>query len=87
MGTERYVQTIVNRYKLSPNIFAWELMNEARCLGDLPAGPGCVPGTNTLHTWYEEQSNFVRSLYVCLESPRDYHTNSIGCLIAVTHTT
>jgi len=59
---QRYVQTIVNRYKLSPNIFAWELMNEARCLGDLPAGPGCVPGSNTLHTWYEEQSRFVRNL-------------------------
>ncbi|KAJ3568804.1 hypothetical protein NP233_g5482 [Leucocoprinus birnbaumii] len=59
---QRYVRTIVNRYKNSPNIFAWEMMNEARCLGDLPAGPECVPGSNTLHTWYEQQSNFVRSL-------------------------
>ncbi|KAG6837383.1 hypothetical protein H0H93_010542 [Arthromyces matolae] len=59
---QRYVKTIVERYKNSPNIFAWELMNEARCLGDLPAGPNCVPGSNTLYNWYKEQSNFVRSL-------------------------
>jgi endo-1,4-beta-mannosidase len=62
---ERYVRTIVDRYKNSPNIFAWELMNEARCLGDLPSGPNCVPGSDTLHTWYEQQANFVRSLCVC----------------------
>ncbi|KAG6845774.1 hypothetical protein H0H87_003828 [Tephrocybe sp. NHM501043] len=60
--SERYVKTIVNRYKNSPDIFSWELANEARCLGDLPAGPGCVPGSNTLHTWYKQQSDFVRSL-------------------------
>ncbi|KAF5356008.1 hypothetical protein D9756_003830 [Leucocoprinus leucothites] len=59
---QRYVRILVNRYKNSPNIFAWELMNEARCLGDLPSGPACVPGSNTLHTWYEQQANFVRSL-------------------------
>ncbi|KAI0830684.1 glycoside hydrolase [Trametes gibbosa] len=58
-----YVKTIVERYKDSPNIFAWELMNEARCLSDtLPAGPSCVPGSNTLKTWYRQQSDFVRSL-------------------------
>ncbi|KXN89954.1 putative mannan endo-1,4-beta-mannosidase A [Leucoagaricus sp. SymC.cos] len=59
---QRYVQTIVNRYKDSPSIFAWELMNEARCLGDLPGGPNCVPGSNTLHMWYKQQADFVRSL-------------------------
>ena len=59
------MKTIVTRYKDSPTIFAWELMNEARCLSDtLPAGPSCVPGSNTLRTWYQEQSNYVRSLYV-----------------------
>ncbi|KAI8981294.1 glycoside hydrolase [Trametes punicea] len=58
-----YVKTIVERYKDSPNIFAWELMNEARCLSDtLPAGPSCVPGSNTLLNWYRQQSDFVRSL-------------------------
>jgi len=60
---QRYVQTIVERYKDSPNIFAWELMNEARCLSDTyPSGPACVPGSETITTWYKEQSDFVRSL-------------------------
>ncbi|OSD03597.1 glycoside hydrolase family 5 protein [Trametes coccinea BRFM310] len=60
---QSYVKTLVERYKDSPNIFAWELMNEARCLSDtLPAGPNCVPGSNTLKTWYQQQSDFVRSL-------------------------
>ncbi|KDR84164.1 hypothetical protein GALMADRAFT_151167 [Galerina marginata CBS 339.88] len=59
---QRYVTTIVNRYKSSPNIFAWEMMNEARCLGDLPSGPNCVPGTELLTKWYKQQSDFVRSL-------------------------
>ncbi|KAF8914370.1 glycoside hydrolase [Gymnopilus junonius] len=59
---QRYVTTIVNRYKSSPNIFAWEMMNEARCLGDLSAGPNCVPGTELLTKWYEAQSDFVRKL-------------------------
>ncbi|KAI0080103.1 glycoside hydrolase [Panus rudis PR-1116 ss-1] len=60
---QKYVRTIVNRYKDSPNIFAWELINEARCLSDtFPAGPNCVPGTNVIPKWYKEQSEFVRSL-------------------------
>ncbi|PPQ68624.1 hypothetical protein CVT25_005534 [Psilocybe cyanescens] len=59
---QRYVTTIVNRYKSSPNIFAWEMMNEARCLGDLSAGPNCIPGTELLTKWYKQQSDFVRSL-------------------------
>jgi len=59
---QRYVTTIVNRYKASPNIFAWEMMNEARCLGDLPAGPNCVPGTELITKWYKQQSDFIRSL-------------------------
>ncbi|KAI0931974.1 hypothetical protein AcW2_000736 [Taiwanofungus camphoratus] len=60
---QAYVQTIVERYRNSSTIFAWELMNEARCAGDsLPSGPNCVPGSETLTTWYQLQSNFVRSL-------------------------
>ncbi|KAJ7619124.1 glycoside hydrolase [Mycena polygramma] len=59
---QRYVKTIVNRYKNSPAIFAWEMMNEARCLGDLPASPACSPGSGTLGKWYKEQSDFIRSL-------------------------
>ncbi|KAG6888688.1 hypothetical protein C0995_006678 [Termitomyces sp. Mi166 len=59
---QRYVKTIVNRYKDSANIFAWELVNEARCLGDLPAGPNCVPGSNIIYNWYQQQSDYIRSL-------------------------
>lgn len=62
---ESYVRTIVERYKNSPNIFAWELMNEARCSGDiLPSGPSCTPasGAESLLKWYKSQSDFVRSL-------------------------
>lgn len=59
---EKYVQTIVNRYKHSSNIFAWELMNEARCRGDLQGGPNCVAGTDLISHWYKEQADFVREL-------------------------
>ncbi|KAJ7783891.1 glycoside hydrolase [Mycena maculata] len=59
---QRYVTTIVNRYKDSSVIFAWEMMNEARCLGDLPASSACSPGSGTLGKWYQEQSDFIRSL-------------------------
>jgi len=62
-ASERYVKTIVNRYKDSPNVFAWELMNEARCLGDLRSGPNC-PASGLLTRWYKQQSDFVRSLWV-----------------------
>jgi len=60
---QSYVEVIVNRYKNSSAVFAWELMNEARCAGDsLPSGPDCVPGSETLTTWYQLQSDYVRSL-------------------------
>ncbi|KAK0208277.1 glycoside hydrolase superfamily [Desarmillaria ectypa] len=59
---QRYVKVIVERYKDSPNIFAWELMNEARCLGDLPGGPNCVPTAGLISNWYKQRSGFVRSL-------------------------
>ncbi|KAG7450435.1 glycoside hydrolase [Guyanagaster necrorhizus] len=59
---QRYVKVLVERYKDSPNIFAWELMNEARCLGDLPGGPNCVPTSGLISRWYKQQADFVRSL-------------------------
>ncbi|TFK41081.1 glycoside hydrolase [Crucibulum laeve] len=61
IALERYVKTIVNRYKNSANVFAWELMNEARCLGDLPSSSAC-PRTGLLHDWYKQQAAFVRKL-------------------------
>ncbi|TEB34981.1 glycoside hydrolase [Coprinellus micaceus] len=59
---QRYVKAIVNRYKKSANVFAWELMNEARCLGDLRGGPACAPGTDLISHWYKGQAAFVRKL-------------------------
>lgn len=59
------MRTIVERYKNSPNIFAWEMLNEARCSSDtFPSGPSCTPasGAQSLLKWYKEQSDFVRSL-------------------------
>ncbi|XP_002974444.2 mannan endo-1,4-beta-mannosidase 5 [Selaginella moellendorffii] len=41
-------------YKDEPAIFAWELMNEPRCIID--------PSGNTLQTWIEEMSVYVKSL-------------------------
>lgn len=58
---QRYVKLIVNRYKNSPAIFAWELMNEARCLGDLPSGPNC-PKKGLISKWYKQQSDYIRTL-------------------------
>ncbi|KAJ7070944.1 glycoside hydrolase [Mycena amicta] len=59
---QRYVRTIVNRYKNSPTVFAWEMMNEARCLGDLPSSAACSAPLKTIPNWYKLQSDFIRSL-------------------------
>lgn len=60
---QKYVKVLVDRYKDSSAIFAWELMNEARCLSDLmPAGTSCIPGSELITKWYKQQSEFVRSL-------------------------
>ncbi|KAJ6610091.1 glycoside hydrolase [Mycena sp. CBHHK59/15] len=59
---ERYISNIVSRYKNSSSIFAWEMVNEARCLGDLPASAACAPGTGTLAKFYKQTSDFIRSL-------------------------
>jgi len=58
---EEYVKVLVERYKDSPTIFAWELMNEARCTGDLRSSAAC-PGTSLLSDWYEEQAAFVKDM-------------------------
>nr|GAT54900.1 predicted protein [Mycena chlorophos] len=59
---QRYVRTIVERYKDSATVFAWEMMNEARCLGDLPSGPDCSAQSRTIPNWYKLQSDYIRSL-------------------------
>jgi mannan endo-1,4-beta-mannosidase len=55
------VKIIADRYKNSSAIFAWELMNEARCLGDLPARENC-PYKRLLSKQHQEQSDYVRGL-------------------------
>lgn len=41
-------------YKDDPTIFAWELINEPRCLLD--------PSGDTLQVWIEEMANFIKSI-------------------------
>ncbi|KAI0501830.1 hypothetical protein KFK09_016775 [Dendrobium nobile] len=49
------INTFTNvKYKDDPTIFAWELINEPRCLLD--------PSGDTLQTWIEEMAQFVKSV-------------------------
>ncbi|RSL89287.1 putative mannan endo-1,4-beta-mannosidase C [Fusarium floridanum] len=61
---KRYVKTMVNRYKNSPAIMAWELGNEPRCGADgvrnLPRSENCTP--KLLSDWVEEMSAYIKSL-------------------------
>ncbi|KAL2476748.1 Mannan endo-1 [Abeliophyllum distichum] len=59
---KNYVKTVLTRkntftgieYRDDPTIFAWELINEPRCLTD--------PSGDTLQEWIEEMSMFVKSI-------------------------
>lgn len=61
---KHYVKTFVTRYKNNPTIFAWELINEARCDGtsprNLPRSANCTPALLT--SWYDEMSTYIKSL-------------------------
>ncbi|KAK5133573.1 hypothetical protein LTR08_007612 [Meristemomyces frigidus] len=48
-----YIKLLVNRYKCSSAIFAWELANEPRC-------HGC--DTSVIYNWATEISQYVKSL-------------------------
>ncbi|KAK5749168.1 hypothetical protein LTS12_020791 [Elasticomyces elasticus] len=48
-----YIKLLVNRYKCSPAIFAWELGNEPRC-------NGC--DTSVIYNWAKETSEFIKAL-------------------------
>lgn len=48
-----YIETLVNRFKDSPSIFAWELANEPRCAG-------CE--TDVIYEWAKTTSEFVKGL-------------------------
>lgn len=61
---KNYIKTVVNRYKDSPAVMAWEIANEPRCGADgvrnLPRGPDCTPKTIT--SWVDEMSTYIKSL-------------------------
>ncbi|OHW95211.1 endo-beta-mannosidase protein [Colletotrichum incanum] len=50
---QAYIRAVVNRYKNSAAIFAWELANEPRC-------KGC--NTDVIFKWAEATSRFIKSL-------------------------
>ena len=50
---KKYIATIVNKYKASTSIFAWELGNEPRC-------PGCA--TSVIYNWATDVSAYIKSL-------------------------
>ncbi|KAL4863200.1 mannan endo-1,4-beta-mannosidase B [Aspergillus spectabilis] len=49
----RYIKFIVDRYKDSPAIFAWELGNEPRC-------KGC--DTSVIYNWAKDVSRYIKKL-------------------------
>ncbi|KAI8009809.1 Mannan endo-1,4-beta-mannosidase 2 [Camellia lanceoleosa] len=59
---KNHVKTLLTRkntitgtkYKDDPTIFAWELINEPRCMSD--------PSGDTLQDWIEEMSTYVKSI-------------------------
>ncbi|XP_065874184.1 mannan endo-1,4-beta-mannosidase 2-like [Euphorbia lathyris] len=59
---KNYVKTLLKRkntitgiqYRNDPTIFAWELINEPRCMTD--------PSGDTLQAWIEEMSAYVKSI-------------------------
>lgn len=48
-----YISTVVNKYKASTSIFAWELANEPRC-------PGCA--TSVITNWATATSAYIKGL-------------------------
>ncbi|KAM5352965.1 hypothetical protein ACJ41O_005687 [Fusarium nematophilum] len=61
---KNYISAVVNRFKDSPAVFAWEIANEPRCGADgtrnLPRGPDCT--TTLLTSWIDEISTFIKSI-------------------------
>jgi mannan endo-1,4-beta-mannosidase len=77
------------KYKDDPTIMTWELGNEPRCLsaGAYPRSPNCT--TETLITWADEMSTYIKSIdnkhlvsvgdegFYCLPNPTHW-TESCG---------
>ncbi len=59
---KKYVNFFVNRYKNSPAIFAWELMNEPRCTGDDNRGASSACNTAMITSWVSTMSSYIKSI-------------------------
>ncbi|KDR68366.1 hypothetical protein GALMADRAFT_231330 [Galerina marginata CBS 339.88] len=59
---KKYISFFVNRYKTSPGIFAWELMNEPRCTGDDNRGASSACNTALITNWAKQISSYIKSL-------------------------
>lgn len=59
---KKYVNFFVSRYKSSPAIFAWELMNEPRCTGDDNRGQSSSCNTAMITSWVSTMSAYIKSL-------------------------
>lgn len=58
---QKYVNTIVSRYKDSKAIFSWELANEPRCNGYPAINSGkCTPASLT--QWVKDQSAYIKAI-------------------------
>lgn len=57
---KNYIRVLVNRYKDSPAIFAWELGNEPRCSGPRLGAGSC--NVATINAWAAEMSAYIKSL-------------------------
>jgi mannan endo-1,4-beta-mannosidase len=59
---KKYVNFFVNRYKSSPAIFAWELINEPRCTGDDNRGASSACDTAMITSWVSSISSYIKSI-------------------------
>ncbi|KAM0355067.1 hypothetical protein ACHAPU_000920 [Fusarium lateritium] len=61
---KNYIKAVVERYKDSSAVLAWEIANEPRCGADgtrnLPRGPDCGPALIT--SWVNEMSTYIKSI-------------------------
>ena len=59
---KKYVNFFVNRYKSSPAIFAWELINEPRCTGDDNRGQSSSCNSAMITSWVSTMSSYIKSI-------------------------
>ncbi|KDR77624.1 hypothetical protein GALMADRAFT_155465 [Galerina marginata CBS 339.88] len=59
---KKYINFFVSRYKNSPAIFAWELMNEPRCTGDDNRGASSACNNQLITNWVSTISSYIKSI-------------------------